>query len=496
MGIRDLATRLDHALDLLAAEADRADGRHSTLRAALEWSYDLLAPDEQRLFRALSVFPDGFDLATAERIATSVAPSLNPTRAVAQLAEASMLVTSFGPTVRYRMLEVLRAFGLDRLVAHGELEQANTLFREWVEQLVAWISTTAQTEEEPAANERLLAEFDTIRAAWHAARSADDVDRMLSLIRYQYVPAVVRELREVWLWMIDLAQHPGLAGHPRRGLALAAASTGASRTGGDLTAWTHLAERACEVPDSGDPGDRVIVLGALSDARLFEARFDEALAAAVEATQILVPSPAAGPAFLPAAMWAGAGLACAYAGRVDDARAYNANSRDATCPSGRSFHHFAAGEIENAAGSWAEAQRHYEESIRLCERSGAGFIQGVAEVGLVTAQASAGELEKALVGYADLIERWERTWAWVQQWTTLRNLADLLDRLGDPEIAIALRAAADAAADASAAQPVTADETHPDRKPLEAAVSREEVLQTARDAIERHLKALAQLRHE
>ena len=286
---------------------------------------------------------------------------------------------------------------------------------------MAWIDTTAQSEEEPAANDRLLAEFDTIRAAWHTARAADDVDRMLRLIRHLYLPAAMRELREVWLWTIELAQHPALVEHPRRGFALAAASVGTGRTGGDLAACGQLAARADEVPDSGDLADRVIVLDALSTTRLYEGRLDEAVAAAVEAVQVSVASRAGKLPFFREAMWAQAGYACAYAGRLDDARAYNANGRDAPYPSGRSVHHYAAGEIENAAGNWADAQHHYQESIRLSERSGATFVQGLAAVGLVTAQASAGELEKALVGYAELIERWNRTGAWLQQWTTLRT---------------------------------------------------------------------------
>ena len=53
------------------------DQRHGTLRAAIEWSYDLLPEDEQRLFRALAVFPDGFDLSAAETVARDVAPAVD-----------------------------------------------------------------------------------------------------------------------------------------------------------------------------------------------------------------------------------------------------------------------------------------------------------------------------------------------------------------------------------------------------------------------------------
>jgi hypothetical protein len=54
-----------------------------------------------------------------------------------------------------------------------------------------------------------------------------------------------------------------------------------------------------------------------------------------------------------------------------------------------------------------------------------------------------------LRGYRTLIDYWQRTGAWTQQWTTLRNLADLFEQLGDPPLAAALRTAADEAPESS-----------------------------------------------
>ncbi len=66
--LAELRDRLDRALDLLGGgRPAAADARHRTLRATVEWSYQLLPADEQRLFRHLSVFADGVDLDTAER---------------------------------------------------------------------------------------------------------------------------------------------------------------------------------------------------------------------------------------------------------------------------------------------------------------------------------------------------------------------------------------------------------------------------------------------
>ena len=66
------ASRLDRSLDLLGGGRPSGDARHRTLRATVEWSYQLLSEDEQRLFRHLSVFVDGVDLDTAERLAADL----------------------------------------------------------------------------------------------------------------------------------------------------------------------------------------------------------------------------------------------------------------------------------------------------------------------------------------------------------------------------------------------------------------------------------------
>ena len=116
LDIDDLGARLDRALDLLHGGRTTADARHQTLRSTVEWSYRLLHPDEQRLFRHLAVYPDGFDLVTAEQVATDLGGTLEPVGALAHLVDASMITASLGGRVRYRMLDTLRSFGLDQLV--------------------------------------------------------------------------------------------------------------------------------------------------------------------------------------------------------------------------------------------------------------------------------------------------------------------------------------------------------------------------------------------
>ena len=122
LGLADLHARLDRSLDLLG------DGRTVTLRRTIEWSYDLLPDHEQRLFRHLGVFPDGFDLATAESIADDLGLPADATGALAHLVDASMIDATLGDVPRYRMLDTIRSFAQDRLSAADEDDAATERF--------------------------------------------------------------------------------------------------------------------------------------------------------------------------------------------------------------------------------------------------------------------------------------------------------------------------------------------------------------------------------
>ena len=113
---------LDDRLALLAGGDRLAAGRHRSLAAAAQWSYQLLADQEQRVFRLLSVFPAPFTLEAAEAVAGQAAAP-----AVLRLVECSLLVPPRpGPDgrSRYAMLETLRDYGAGLLAEAGEQDQA------------------------------------------------------------------------------------------------------------------------------------------------------------------------------------------------------------------------------------------------------------------------------------------------------------------------------------------------------------------------------------
>ena len=490
LSLTDLSQRLDRALDVLAG-APTGDQRHATLRAAIGWSYDLLPHNEQRLFRALAVYPGGFDLSTAEQVAREVATDTDPTIAVTHLVDASMLAATFDDTTRYRMLETVRAFGLDRLAAADELETARQRFLVWATRLGNWIDTTIVTENEPAAVACLLTELDNLRAAWTMARTADDIDVAAELVTSLWWAAAQRELTEMTNWSIELASDPRLVDHRAAASVMATAAHALSFIG-RLEEGEQLAERAMAlVTDHDDPAARRCAFARagldLFRGKLDRARREYATAAHGDYWRSVATDLAA--------------LCAAYSGDLHEAHRLNASTVGiAAAPSARAHHHYVAAEIDALAGSWETAEQHYRRAIELALASNAGFIHGVASVGLVALYTTHGQLHQALHGYAELIDHWERTGAWTQQWTTLRNAADLFDRLGDRQLGSILRHAADHApqtpnvagqsiGDTATTPPSPDPHAYPLPDADGAAYTREEVLKLTRHAITHWLAA-------
>jgi non-specific serine/threonine protein kinase len=174
LGVQQLLERLDRRYRLLANRADSADTeetlpRHRTLRAAVDWSHDLCTPEEQTVWSRASVFAGSFDLGAAEEVCAG--PGLDRDElvdAVAGLVEKSLLVRD-GDAVhaRYRMLESIRQYGIDRLREDGAdaEEAARRRVRDWCLDFVEECERRWFGPEQPELVRRLHAESDTVRSA-------------------------------------------------------------------------------------------------------------------------------------------------------------------------------------------------------------------------------------------------------------------------------------------------------------------------------------------
>jgi predicted ATPase len=123
MSPAEIAVRLGRRFQLLTGGSRGSTSRHQTLRGAIDWSYDLLQPDEVELLQRLSVCVGGFDLEAAEGIGSCAeVPKTVVLDVVDRLVDKSLVVADdLGSATRYRMLETIRDYGFEHLEASGRV---------------------------------------------------------------------------------------------------------------------------------------------------------------------------------------------------------------------------------------------------------------------------------------------------------------------------------------------------------------------------------------
>jgi predicted ATPase len=163
-----LLKRLSHQLDLLTSGAHDLPSRQQKLRNTIQWSYDLLSPQEQGLYRKLSVFVDGCTLEAAEAVCGAGShQAMEVLERVASLVDKSLLqqAEQVGDEPRLIMLEAIREFGLERLAAHREGEAARDAHASYY----LWLAEEAEPylvrAEQGEWLDRLEREHENLRAA-------------------------------------------------------------------------------------------------------------------------------------------------------------------------------------------------------------------------------------------------------------------------------------------------------------------------------------------
>jgi predicted ATPase len=123
LGLQGLAEHLDDRFGLLLQGRRTALPRHQTLRATLDWSYDLLTENERTILRRVAIFSGGFTTLAAREVAGGDdASALDAVGCVAGLLSKSLIVNDAGDVVQHRLLDTTRAYALARLRESGELE--------------------------------------------------------------------------------------------------------------------------------------------------------------------------------------------------------------------------------------------------------------------------------------------------------------------------------------------------------------------------------------
>ncbi len=210
---QQILERVTDRFALLGRGSRTAAERQQTLRACVDWSFELCAKPERTLWNRLAIFTGSFELDAAEGIcAGDDVPADEVLNLIASMVDKSVLVREEHSTgVRYRMLETVRAYGQDNLVRSGEYEALRRRHRDWYERLAArardgWIS-----DRQGYWLARLAREHPNLRAAVEFCLS--EPGEAEAGLR------IVLSLPALYWWS------PGLFGEGRRWLDLALAQT-------------------------------------------------------------------------------------------------------------------------------------------------------------------------------------------------------------------------------------------------------------------------------
>ncbi|MDQ0376670.1 BTAD domain-containing putative transcriptional regulator [Amycolatopsis thermophila] len=298
LSLDQLEARLDDRFRLLSKGSRTAAPRHQTLHAVVEWSWDLLDPDEQDLARRLAVFAGG---ATAEAVARVCGLSEPDAEDLLDnLVDKSLVEYSGG---RYRMLETIRAFSAQRLDESGERDRLDRAHAEYFLTLARTADSFLRRAEQVDWLARLSAERANLNAA---LRWAVDADTRLALrlvgalssywrmqgVRSEIGPVAARLLaklppeppddlaEEYALCVLNAApaNPPGLAGHLRRVESIMASLTWPLRQPYLLVYWALFAgppDPAHEPSDleramfDGDPWFQALGYFSMSYLRLY-----------------------------------------------------------------------------------------------------------------------------------------------------------------------------------------------------------------------------------
>jgi non-specific serine/threonine protein kinase len=184
MTVDEIAKRLDDQFDLLTSGNRSALPRHQTLRATIDWSYDLLTDPERILFRRLAVFAGGFTLAAAEAVCSRGMKRSDIVDLLGRLVDKSLVIVGTDPDgseTRYRLLETIRQYALEKLIEAGEMSSIRD------GHLAFYLSLAEESEpnifggESAAWFARLDRELDNIRTAMEWATNGGRADAALRI---------------------------------------------------------------------------------------------------------------------------------------------------------------------------------------------------------------------------------------------------------------------------------------------------------------------------
>jgi non-specific serine/threonine protein kinase len=204
LSVEQVAARLDDRFRLLTGGSRLALPRHQTLRAAVDWSHDLLTEPERVLFRRLAVFKGGCDIDAVEAVcAGDDSPPSDALDLTERLIDKSLVLRDDGEgPARYRLLETIRQYAWEKLDQSGETPVVRERHLTWYMSLALRAEPELIAAQQAAWHARLDADVDNLRAAMDWAHHGGSLDAGLRLAgalwRYWWSRGLFTEARG-WL---------------------------------------------------------------------------------------------------------------------------------------------------------------------------------------------------------------------------------------------------------------------------------------------------------
>jgi predicted ATPase len=404
LSVEQILARLGDRFRLLTAESRTALPRQQTLRAALDWSFDLLTEGERAVLTRLAVFAGGFTLEATAAVASdaTIAPDA-VSDLVGQLVSRSLVIVETGaPQARYRLLETTRAYAQEKLAESGEAEairrrHARYFSKRFEHTYEDWLRMR-DTEWDAL----YRPELDNLRAAldWSMDAQADPV------------LGVRLCAGSASLWWRDLALRR--EGRERVQAALASMGPGTSELD-QARLWFWRAFLKVERPQAAEDYQRAAAL---------YRRARDAAGAGISLHH--------------------AAAELAYTGQLERASPLFAEAlpllESAALPKALAEYFRSFGNLKMLAGDFAGARANFEKGLALCREAGADSLEHSLLASLAELAWMTGDLDTALATYGEAISLARR---WIPAGMTslgiyLTNLAGVRTERGELDEALAV----------------------------------------------------------
>jgi predicted ATPase/class 3 adenylate cyclase/DNA-binding CsgD family transcriptional regulator len=227
LSLTEIRDSLHDPFRLLTGGTRTAVRRQQTLRASVDWSHALLTEPERILFRRLAVFMGGFDLDAAQAVAGGdEVESYQVLDLLTLLVDKSLVVAeSTSGRTRYRLLETMRQYGLEKLSESGQADAVRARHRDYYTAVAALLDTPAPTDREQRLEQAEI-EIDNLRAAFAWSRENSDIELASQLASSLQPLWLARgRIREGLTWfdaaLADQNAHPADVAPAVRAVALA-----------------------------------------------------------------------------------------------------------------------------------------------------------------------------------------------------------------------------------------------------------------------------------